>query len=127
MTAEDFQPVADAADLPDGTQLAVELEGRKVLLINKADTIHAVENQCTHMDMDLEGCRVRKGRLICPHHGAGFELESGKAVGAPAVKTLCVFPVKQENGKILIKLVDRPEYEGGKKSPGAIPGMRPKF
>src|SRR4051812_187901 len=58
-----FQPVLDAADLPDGTMRRVTRGELDLLLVHTPDGIVATDDRCPHMSAplsigDLDGCIV---------------------------------------------------------------------
>ncbi len=82
--------VVKASDLPD-----------PVILIPVDEKIfRAVSAKCTHL-----GCHVRPTQnfLVCPCHGATFDLE-GKVVRGPAPRALTIYPVKVNGDRIKIIL-----------------------
>jgi nitrite reductase/ring-hydroxylating ferredoxin subunit len=116
-----FKFVAKTSDVDPGKNRCFKVEDRNVLLIHLPNgTFRAVENQCSHEKKPLEGGRVRAGKIVCPHHGANFDLETGKAVSAPAVLPIHVYPVKVEGDDVMVQLVDPPKKP---KNPFAIPGV----
>ena len=44
------------------------------------------------------------GVIECPKHNGRFDYATGKALGAPAIVDLTTFPVKVENGTVLIEI-----------------------
>ena len=83
----------------------------------------AVENICSHEKISLEGGRLRgASKIVCPHHGSNFDIAAdGKALGAPAVLPITVFPVKVDDGNVYVQLV---EAKKGPDNPWAIPGVK---
>ncbi len=86
------------AELPVGDTRAVTVDGEEVLICRTADDVlHAISDLCTHDDGPLgegilDGCEV-----ICPRHGARFDITTGQAVRLPAVSPVEVFPVRINN------------------------------
>lgn len=110
--------LAPAGEVAAGKMKCYELEGRSVLLCNGAKGLFAVENRCSHEKTPLDEGRLRGSRVVCPIHGASFDLETGKALGPPAVLPIAAFPMKIEDDKIYIKLVPTPKPPS---NPFAIP------
>lgn len=95
------------ADFPaEGRHLAV-VAGWHVFVARGDDGLHAVNDRCTHQAAALSGGRVRRGTLMCPLHGARFELASGKCLGA-AYPPLRVFPLRVTDGMIEVELPGHP-------------------
>lgn len=96
------RPVAKTYDLPEGKTLKVVVDGAEVLLCHCEDGIFAIEDVCTHdggpLDQgELEGCRV-----VCPRHGATFDVRSGEALTLPAVVGLPTYAVRIEGDDIFV-------------------------
>lgn len=108
--AEGWTPIAALADFGALRMLKREVDGLEVLLFRTGADIIAIHNHCTHLGKSLEGGRLMAGQLLCPFHGACFDLRSGKAVSGPAVMPLHVFPVRLENGSIYIDIRKRPAH-----------------
>ena len=81
----EFIEIAPVAELPNGERLFVELEGRSLVIFNIAGQFFAICDICSHDDGpvgegDLEGYII-----VCPRHGAEFDVRTGQAVQMPAV------------------------------------------
>ncbi len=42
--------------------------------------------------------------MICPRHGANFDLRSGRALTLPAYEPVSVYPVRVEDGMIKVEV-----------------------
>jgi 3-phenylpropionate/trans-cinnamate dioxygenase ferredoxin subunit len=42
--------------------------------------------------------------VMCPLHGARFDLRTGRHLSLPAVRPVASYPVKVEGGRILIEI-----------------------
>ena len=78
----------------------VILNGWPVFICQANDRLYAVINRCSHAHVALEGGRVRKDNIICPVHGARFNLETGKCLGGQPYLPLKVFQVRVAAGKV---------------------------
>jgi nitrite reductase/ring-hydroxylating ferredoxin subunit len=94
--------IASISDFDSSRRLVREVEGRSILLLQLGKAIIALYNVCTHLGQPLDRGRVVAGQLICPFHGACFDLRTGAALSGPAVAPLLLFPVKLENTEVLI-------------------------
>ncbi len=106
MTIEYVPAIADV-DLPEGGKVGLRLKGWPVLLCRVDGTPLAVIDRCPHAASALAEGRVRRGAIMCPLHGARFDLASGRCIGGPyaALKT---FPVEVADGMIRIGVPDEP-------------------
>ena len=85
-------------DLPAGRCVALMADGIEVALCRAAQKLHAFENRCSHLGLSLAGGRVMGGKLLCPHHGAAFDLGDGRALGFPASQPIRVIASRVRNG-----------------------------
>ena len=96
-----FMPAAPIEDIPVGTAKCLDVNGRNVLIAHLPDGFHAVENRCSHAASPLDCGRIlRGGQVLCPLHGARFDLKTGAAKTAPAFRPLPVYAVRVSNGTI---------------------------
>ncbi len=103
--SESWHSVVTESDFPAEGKLAAKLAGWYVLVAKTDDGFRAVNDRCTHQAALLSGGRIRRGAVMCPLHGARFEMATGKCIGA-AYKDLRNFPVRIESGVIEVSLPD---------------------
>ena len=106
MSVSDYFQVASLADLPVGKTLCVEVSGREVLLCHTSGGVFAVDNICSHADARLCEGKLKGQKIICPLHGAAFDVRDGNALTRPAVKPIASYEVRLEEGDIFVALVD---------------------
>jgi len=87
------------SEFPAEGKLAAKVAGWHVLLGKTDDGLFAVNDRCTHQAALLSTGRIRRGAVMCPLHGARFEMATGRCVGG-AYKDLRQFAVRVENGLI---------------------------
>ena len=96
----EFTKVADAKDLPPGKSLSVEFGGERVALFNVDGTLYAIGDSCTHVGGPLSQGQVSGTSVICPLHGATFDLKTGNATTAPGSGAVKCYPVRAEGDEI---------------------------
>lgn len=75
----------------------------KVLLSKINGRVYATSAFCTHYGAPLEkGVLSHDGRLVCPWHGACFNVCSGDVEDAPALDSLWSFSTIVQNGQIVV-------------------------
>ncbi len=81
-------PLADVTEA--GKEVIFECQGKRyyLMLFRHADTVLGYHNVCPHQGRNLSYAPDRflfdpQGRLVCPHHGALFEVDSGSCVQGP--------------------------------------------
>jgi len=95
-----FVEIAPASELPAGERMFVTFEDRSIVIFNIGGNLYAIADLCSHDngplgDGDLEGDEV-----ICPRHGARFDIRTGKTMGLPAVVDIPAYPVRVVKGMI---------------------------
>jgi 3-phenylpropionate/trans-cinnamate dioxygenase ferredoxin subunit len=99
-----MKPVASVSAIPPGATKRVEVDGVGVLLCNADGTIYAIEDVCTHDggpldEGELDGCRI-----MCPRHGALFDVTTGAALTLPAVIPLPTYTVRVEGDDVFVEV-----------------------
>ena len=89
------------ADLPPGGTRCLEVDGVGLIVARGQDgRYYAVQRQCSHAALPLDGGRVRGASIVCPHHGARFDLKSGRVLGPPAYAAIAAYPVRERGGMV---------------------------
>jgi 3-phenylpropionate/trans-cinnamate dioxygenase ferredoxin component len=99
-----FHPALSLNELPPGRMRCVIIAGREVLICHAREGVFAVDNICTHALTRMDEGRMRGVRLICPLHGASFDIRDGRVLGAPASRPLPTYPVRVVEGMIEVAL-----------------------
>jgi nitrite reductase/ring-hydroxylating ferredoxin subunit len=71
------------SDAPSAGSRVIPFFGREVHVYRAGDRLRAAANVCLHFGGPLE---CREGKLVCPWHGAAFDMASGAQVEGPAPK-----------------------------------------
>ncbi len=100
-----FYPVLPAEELPNGERIFLEIANRPIVLLNIGGYFFAIGDVCTHDDGPLGEGQLDGYEIICPRHGARFDVRDGKATKRPAVRPTPVYPVRVVDGQIEIGLV----------------------
>lgn len=90
------------AELPLGSMRACMVGGRELLICHSRDGVFALDNICTHAHARLSEGRLRATRLVCPLHGATFDIRDGRVLGPPAEVPLPTHEVRIVDGAIEI-------------------------
>ena len=98
----EFVEIAPASELPSGDRLFVDLGDKPVVIFNIAGQLFAIGDVCTHDDGPLGDGMLEGFNVVCPRHGAEFDIRTGQAVQMPAVVDIPAYPVKVVNETILI-------------------------
>jgi len=101
--------VAAADEIAEGEVKTYEVEGERVAIARAGGQLFAVQNVCSHDDGPLGDGAIDGNSIVCPRHGAKFDVRTGEALTMPAVSPIESFPVKEEAGKIVLALPERLE------------------
>ncbi len=101
MSKFEFIKVAKVADLPSGAKLRVEYDGDDVGLFNLNGELYAISDICTHDDGPLLGGHMLGDCIVCPRHGAQFNIKTGQQT-MPAFAPVPLYEVKIVGEDILI-------------------------
>ncbi len=102
--ADNWHLVAGIEDIPEGTLRAFELEGRDVVICHSHAGWFVLDNTCTHALARLSEGKLRGCRLICPLHGASFDIRDGRVLGAPATTPLPVHQLRIVDDRVEVAL-----------------------
>ncbi|HKV56042.1 MAG TPA: cytochrome P450 [Candidatus Binataceae bacterium] len=101
--------VAAVDEIGERPFLRVDADGRPLLLSRRGESIFAIEAICSHAGGRLEDGDIEDGCVICPIHGAIFDLASGKVSPDTDFATdLESFPVEVAGSEIFVEMPARP-------------------
>lgn len=99
-----YVTIATTAEIPPGAREVFEIEGLYIAVFNVDGRYYAVEDRCTHDDGPLAEGELDGYEIICPRHGARFDLRDGRVLSMPAVLPVPWFPVRVQGDEIQIGL-----------------------
>ena len=97
----EFIKVAKTSDLAPGEKMLVEYDDEDVGLFNIGGEYYAISDVCTHDDGPLVEGELDGECVICPRHGARFNVKTGKQT-MPAISPVPLYIVKIEGDDVLI-------------------------
>jgi len=100
----EFYEIAALDDLPNGERLFVEIGEHFLVIFNIAGAFYAIEDNCSHEDEPLGEGQLQGYEIVCPWHGARFDVRSGKALTLPAVEDIPAYPVQVRDAQIWVGL-----------------------
>jgi len=104
MSEQVFTYVAEAGDIEEKSFSIFEINGIGIVICRFRDEYFAIENRCSHALETFDEGRMRGYRIMCPMHGATFDIRDGSCTGAPASKPIRSFPLRIVDGKIEVAL-----------------------
>ncbi len=105
----EFISVAEATELLDGERLFVEIDDLPIVVFRIAGMLFAIADTCSHDDGPLGDGDLDGYEIICPRHGARFDVRTGKVLSLPAVVDIPAYPVREVDGQIEVGIPKEPE------------------
>ena len=99
----EFQPVVKVAEIEPGGRKSVMVDDVSVLLLRVGDEFFAVEDVCTHDGQPLTDGPLNGREIMCPRHGAKFDVSTGRALCMPATEPIETFAVEVRDGVVFVK------------------------
>lgn len=81
-------------------RLSLTIGNHAILVIKLGEKIYAIGDICSHDDGPLDNGLIEDHCIVCPRHGAEFDIRNGKALTMPAVRDIPTYPVRVK-GNIL--------------------------
>lgn len=100
-----FHRAIRADDLHEGKPAGIVVGGWPVLLALSEDKLHATIDRCSHAASELSTGRIRRGAIMCPLHGARFQLADGKCIGG-TYAALMTFETRRDGDWIEVAVPD---------------------
>ena len=98
----DFLKVARTSEIPQGGKKLVEVDFLPVAIFNIGGEYYAIEDVCTHDGGPLAEGKLENEEIICPRHGARFNVKTGQALCMPAFESVECYEVKIENDELYV-------------------------
>jgi 3-phenylpropionate/trans-cinnamate dioxygenase ferredoxin component len=101
--AEWFE-ACEVRDVAPGERHVVQTPAGLIIIVNLDGAFYALQDICTHDGGILSDGPMINNELVCPRHGARFDIKTGEAMCAPAYEPVPTFPVEIRQGKICIRI-----------------------
>ncbi len=95
--------VGSVEEFGEDTITAVTVEDRELVVIRQGGRVYALPDRCTHAKYPLHDGELLDGKIRCVHHGATFDLETGRPT-MPALKKIQLFGAEIDNDRVVVTL-----------------------
>lgn len=108
MSNAPFEFAAALDEIPEGGRKEVFIDDTPALLLRVGNEYFAVEDVCTHDGQPLTDGPVTAGQIVCPRHGAKFDLATGEPRRMPATAAIRTFAVEIRADGVYVSSDPRP-------------------
>ena len=90
------------ADLAPGHVRVVTHDGWRFAVCNVEGTYHVVDDTCTHDDGPLGEGKLDGCAIVCPRHGARFDVRDGRVLSMPAAYPIRSYSTRVKDGQVQV-------------------------
>src|SRR5512138_558013 len=96
--------IGKRSDFPDESMRVIEVDDKDVLVTSVALEIYATEARCPHQGYPLAEARREGFVIICPLHGAQYDVRTGKRLKGFQTRDLRSYPVSYDGEYVFIDI-----------------------
>ena len=100
----EFIAVCKTTDIPADGKLSIEVNERFIVVALVDGDYYCIDDVCTHDGGTLGDGELDGHCLVCPRHGAKFDVRNGDAVTMPATEATGSYEVRIEGEQILVRI-----------------------
>jgi len=100
-----FYRIGGVDEVPPGERIFLEIGDLPIVVFNVGGTFYAIGDVCTHDGGPLGDGDLDDHQVICPRHGARFDIRTGEAVTLPAVVPTPWYPTRVVDGMLEIGVI----------------------
>jgi 3-phenylpropionate/trans-cinnamate dioxygenase ferredoxin subunit len=93
-TKVEFIQVGSIEEIQAGERLFIEIDGTPIVILNITGQYYAIADVCSHDDGPVGEGYLEGFEIICPRHGARFDVRTGKVIALPAFVDIPAYPVR---------------------------------
>ena len=100
----EFIPVGSVMELREGQRLFIDIDGTPIMVLKIGGEYFAIADVCSHDDGPVGEGNLEGFEIICPRHGARFDIRTGKALALPAFVDIPAYPIRLVGDQLEIGL-----------------------
>ena len=89
-------------ELAPGEGKLVEVNQKRIALFNVGGRYYALDDVCPHRGGPLSEGELEGAAVVCPWHGAIFDLATGNVTRPPAMARIATYDVRLDGEEITI-------------------------
>ena len=107
LSTNKFEFACKLSEMKPNVIKAIEVADRFVVLVMlSGGGVYCIEDVCTHDGGTLSDGELVGNCLVCPRHGAKFDVKTGDAVCMPATVGTLSHGVQIRNDDVFVQLMD---------------------
>ena len=106
MSQNSSYKVGVVSDFPENQAVAIEVDGLPIVICNFEGRVYALENRCSHDDAELGSGELEGCQIVCPRHGAKFDIRDGTVTEPPAVFPIDTYDVTVRGKSVYVEFDD---------------------
>lgn len=99
-----YVPLVEANEIPPGERAIFEVGNFYIMVLNVDGDYYALEDVCSHDGDTLSGGPLEGFEIVCPRHGARFDIRTGDVLSMPATHDIMTFPIRVSHGMIEVEV-----------------------
>lgn len=100
----DFIEIASVDEIGSGERLFLDIDGTQIVVFNIGGQYFAIGDVCSHDGGPLGDGEIIDFEIVCPRHGATFDVRSGKVLTLPAIVDIPAYPIRVVSGQLQLGL-----------------------
>lgn len=100
----DYIRITTLNEVPEGHAKIFEADDSRVALCKVDGQVFALADVCTHDGGPLGEGDLDGYAIICPRHGARFDVRNGAVLAFPAIVPVASYPVRVEGQDVYVNL-----------------------
>jgi len=105
-TPYQYLAICNTEDIPVGERLLLDINDVPVVVFNIGGNFYAMEDVCTHDKGPLGEGELEGFEIVCPRHGARFDVRTGRVLCPPAAVDDVIYPVILDGNAVKIGFPD---------------------
>jgi 3-phenylpropionate/trans-cinnamate dioxygenase ferredoxin subunit len=94
--------VAAVQEIPENERLFIEINELPIVIFSLNGEYFATGDICSHDRGPIGEGQIEGYEVICPRHGARFDIRTGKVTRFPAASDIPSYPTKIEDGNLYL-------------------------
>jgi 3-phenylpropionate/trans-cinnamate dioxygenase ferredoxin subunit len=90
----EYIQVANVDELPEGGRLFIDIDGEPIVIFKINGQYYSIADVCSHDDGPVGEGILEGFEIICPRHGAHFDVRTGKVLALPAFVDIPAYPIR---------------------------------